>query len=147
VTVDSNRADRTASGGAPEGRPVPLVVGAVIALAQGAALAAWGCYDLVAGLVGTPHNRGLAELGGLVILLLGVMPLLAGRGLLRLRRWGRSPALMADSICLPVAYYMGQSGGLAVLPAVLIALLGLSGIVALLHPRVTAALEGPRPQG
>ncbi|MFF4649763.1 hypothetical protein [Streptomyces sp. NPDC001380] len=140
MTTDSPRAKNAPAAT----RPAPLVAGAVIALVQGAALAAWGLYDIVAGLVGAPHNRGLAELGGVVILLLGLLPLLAGRGLLRLSRWGRTPALLTDSICLPVAYYMGQSGGVMAVLAVLVALLGLAGIAALLHPRVTAVLEAPR---
>jgi hypothetical protein len=124
---------------------VPLVVGALIAFVQGTALALWGLYDLVAGLVGSPHlGRGLAEFGGVVILLLGLLPLLAGRALLKLRRWGRSPALLVDSTCLPVAYYMAQSGGAMIAAAVLVALLGVTGIVALLHPKVTAVLETPR---
>lgn len=118
-----------------------LLVGAVIAFVQGAALAVWGVYDLVAGLVGTPHNRGLAELGGLVLVLIGAMPLLAGRGLLRTRRWGRSPALMADSLCLPVAWYMGHSGGAMIAASVVVGLVGVAGIVALLNPQVTEALE------
>ncbi|WP_055587340.1 hypothetical protein [Peterkaempfera griseoplana] len=138
MTVDSAPA-KTPS--AAEPRPTPLVAGALIAFVQGAALAAWGVYDVVAGFTGTPHNRGLAEFGGVVILLMGVLPLLAGRGLLRRSRWGRSPALLTDSICLPVAWNMWQSGGVMAVLAVLVALLGLAGIVALLHPAVTAALE------
>ncbi|WP_377269444.1 hypothetical protein [Peterkaempfera sp. SMS 1(5)a] len=138
MTVDSPRAE-TPSAAVP--RPVPLVAGALIAFVQGAALAGWGVYDVVAGFTGAPHNRGLAEFGGVVILLMGVLPLLAGRGLLRRNRWGRSPALLTDSICLPVAWNMWQSGGVMAVLAVLVALLGLAGIVALLHPAVTEALE------
>ncbi|WP_162824314.1 hypothetical protein [Peterkaempfera bronchialis] len=141
MTVQSPRAE---SAPAAAIRPAPLVAGAVIALVQGAALAVWGGYDVIAGLTGSPHNRGLAEFGGVVILLMGVLPLLAGRGLLRFKRWGRTPALLTDSLCLPVAYYMWQTGGAMTVAAVLIALLGLAGIAALLHPKVTAVLETPR---
>ncbi|MFJ6212953.1 hypothetical protein ACIQGZ_06425 [Streptomyces sp. NPDC092296] len=148
MTADSSGADRALADTAPAAtRPAPLLAGAVIALVQGAVLAAWGVYDMVAALTGTPHNRGLAEFGGVVILLMGVLPLLAGRGLLRRGRWGRSPALLTDSICLPVAYYMWQSGGAMSVAAVLVLLLGLAGIGSLLHPRVTAVLESPRTQG
>lgn len=138
MTVDSPRAQTAPTA---VSRPAPLVAGAVIAFVQGAALAAWGVYDVVAGFTGTPHNRGLAEFGGVVILLMGVLPLLAGRGLLRGSRWGRTPALLTDSICLPVAWNMWQSGGAMTAAAVLVALLGLGGIVALLHPAVTRVLE------
>ena len=125
-------------------RPGPLVAGAVIAFAQGSVLAAWGLYVAVAGLIGDPDDVGRAELGGAVILLLGVLPLLAGRGLLRLSRWGRTPALLTDSICLPVAYYMWPGGGVLSGLAVVIGLVGLAGIAALLHPRVTEVLETRR---
>ncbi|MFI6443109.1 hypothetical protein [Kitasatospora sp. NPDC050543] len=129
--------------GAAAGRPTALLVGAAITALEGAALVAWGLYDMVAGLVGDPIDRGLTEFGGLLIVLLGVLPLLAGRALLGLRRWGRSPAVLTNSICLPVAYYMWPGGGALAAAAVAVALLGLAGIGALLNPRVTAALYAP----
>ncbi|MFC9327139.1 hypothetical protein [Kitasatospora sp. NPDC057015] len=125
-------------------RPTSLTVGAAIAALQGAALVVWGGYDMIAALVGDPINRGLSEFGGLVIVLLGVLPLLAARGLLRLRSWGRSPAVLTSSICLPVAYYMWQAGGVMAALAVVVGLLGIVGIGALLNPTVTAVLYPPR---
>lgn len=109
---------------------------------EGAALAGWGLYDLVAGFTGSDAAFGRTETGGLVLLLMGLLPLLAGRALLRGRKWGRSPAVLTNSICLPVAYYMWQSGGAMAVAAVAVGLLGLAGIVALLNPRVTAVLYG-----
>ncbi|MFJ5232704.1 hypothetical protein ACIQBJ_22760 [Kitasatospora sp. NPDC088391] len=123
-------------------RPVPLLVGAGITALEGAAMAGWGLYDLVAGFLGEDADFGRAELGGAVLLLMGLLPLLAGRALLRRQRWGRSPAVLTNSICLPVAYYMWQSGGAMAVAAVAVAVLGLAGIVALLNPRVTAVLYG-----
>ncbi|MCX5210857.1 hypothetical protein OG689_16425 [Kitasatospora sp. NBC_00240] len=125
-------------------RPTSLLVGAAIAALQGAALAVWGGYDMIAALVGDPIDRGLSVFGGFVILLLGVMPLLAARGLLKLRSWGRSPAVLTSSICLPVAYYMWQTGGVMSVLAVVVALLGIVGIGSLLNPTVTAVLYPPR---
>ncbi|MFG3050564.1 hypothetical protein ACGFZP_06335 [Kitasatospora sp. NPDC048239] len=125
-------------------RPVPLVVGAAITALEGAALAVVGVLDMVHALTSDAKNLGLHEFGGLLIVLLGVFPLLAGQALLKGRRWGRSPALLTNSICLPVAYYMGQSGGPMVAVAAVIGLLGLAGIGSLLNPRVTATLYGPR---
>ncbi len=125
-------------------RPAPLLLGAGITVLEGVALAGWGVYDLVAGLAGDPAALGRSEAGGVVLLLMGLLPLLAGRALLLGRRWGRSPAVLTNSICLPVAYYMGQSGGAMAGAAVAVAVLGLTGIVALLNPKVTALLYRPQ---
>ncbi len=125
-------------------RPTTLLVGAAITALEGAALVAWGGYDMVAALTGEPINRGLSEFGGLVILLLGVLPLLAARALLRARAWGRSPAVLTNSVCLPVAYNMWQSGGAMAVVAVPVAVLGLVGIGALLNPTATAVLYPAR---
>ncbi|WP_371479591.1 hypothetical protein [Kitasatospora sp. NBC_00315] len=125
-------------------RPTTLRVGAAITALQGAALVVWGGYDMVAALTGETMNRGLTEFGGLVILLLGLLPLLAARALLRARAWGRSPAVLTNSICLPVAYYMWQSGGATAAAGVAVGLLGVVGIGALLNPTATAVLYPPR---
>lgn len=98
---------------------------------------------IVAGLVETTRNQGLVEYGGSVILLLGLLPLFASWALLRLRRWGRSPAVLTHSTCLPVAYYMFQSGGMMPAVGALVGLAGLAGLVTTLHPRVTALLYQP----
>lgn len=121
-------------------RPTPLLVGAALSAVEGAALAAWGLYMIVAALVEGTRNQGLAVFGGVVILLMGLLPLLASRGLLRLRRWGRTPAVLTHSLCLPIAYYMAQTGGLRTALGVAVGVAGLVGIVALLNPRVTAVL-------
>ncbi|MGW4381931.1 hypothetical protein [Kitasatospora sp. NPDC004531] len=130
-----------AAASAPD-RPVPLLVGAGITALEGAAMAGWGVYDLISGFLGDDAAFGRTEMGGAVLLLMGLLPLLAGRALLRGQRWGRSPAVLTNSICLPVAYYMWQSGGGMVAVGAAIAVLGLVGIVALLNPRVTAVLYG-----
>jgi hypothetical protein len=112
----------------------------VITMLEGAALTGWGLYDMISGLAGSSADLGRSEYGGVVLLLMGLLPLFAGRALLGLRRWGRSPALLTHSICLPVAYYMWQGDGLVPALAVVVGGLGLAGIVSLLHPRVTAVL-------
>ncbi|KDN83432.1 hypothetical protein [Kitasatospora cheerisanensis] len=137
MTVESAPATTSA----PD-RPVPLLVGAGITALEGAAMAGWGIYDLVSGFAGDDAAFGRTEMGGAVLLLMGLLPLLAGRGLLRGQKWGRSPAVLTNSICLPVAYYMWQSGGAMVAVGAAIGVLGLVGIVALLNPRVTAVLYG-----
>ncbi|MEU3492328.1 hypothetical protein [Kitasatospora cineracea] len=124
-------------------RPVPLLVGAATTALEGAAMAGWGVYNLLSGFTGADADFGRAELGGAVLLLMGLLPLLAARALLRGQRWGRSPAVLTNSICLPVAYYMWQPGGAAMTAAgVAVAVIGLAGIVTLLNPKVTAVLYG-----
>ncbi|MDH6112748.1 hypothetical protein P3T36_002467 [Kitasatospora sp. MAP12-15] len=130
----------TAETATPAARPPLLLVGAALSAVEGAALAAWGLYMTVAGLVEDTRNQGLNEFGGVVILLMGVLPLAAAWGLLRLRRWGRSPSVLIHTLCLPVAYFMAQIGGLTAALGILIGLFGLLGMVALLTPRVTEAL-------
>ncbi|WP_033212049.1 hypothetical protein [Kitasatospora phosalacinea] len=131
----------SATATAPAARPVPLLVGAALTALEGAAMAGWGVYNLAAGFTGA-DDFGRAELGGAVLLLMGLLPVLAGRALLRGQRWGRSPAVLTNSICLPVAYYMWQSGGGMIAVGAAIGLLGLVGIGTLLNPRVTALLYG-----
>ncbi|MFD7640228.1 hypothetical protein ACFV4P_06225 [Kitasatospora sp. NPDC059795] len=123
-------------------RPVPLLVGAGITALEGAAMAGWGIYDLISGFAGSGADFGRTEMGGIVLLLMGLLPLMAGRALLRGQKWGRSPAVLTNSICLPVAYYMWQSGGGMVAVGAAIGVVGLIGIVSLLNPRVTAVLYG-----
>ncbi|MFG3223452.1 hypothetical protein ACGF07_01545 [Kitasatospora sp. NPDC048194] len=121
-------------------RPVPLTVGAAITALEGVALAVVGVSDMVSAVSGQAKQLALNEFGGLVIVLLGVLPVLAARALLRERRWGRSPAVLTNSICLPVAYYMIQSGGAMIAVGAVVGLLGLVGIGSLLNPKTTAAL-------
>ncbi|MFB6891261.1 hypothetical protein ACFCX4_18365 [Kitasatospora sp. NPDC056327] len=137
-------AESTAPVPAPgTGRPTALTVGAAITAVEGAALVVVGVWDMVAALSGKSEQLALNEFGGLVIVLLGVLPVLAARALLRTRRWGRSPAVLTNSICLPVAYYMTQSGGAMTAAGAAVGLLGLVGIGALLSPKATAALYAP----
>ncbi|MFH8379638.1 hypothetical protein ACH4E7_01655 [Kitasatospora sp. NPDC018058] len=121
-------------------RPVSLTLGAAITALEGAALAVVGVSDMVSALSGQAKQLALNEFGGLVIVLLGVLPVLAARALLKERRWGRSPAVLTNSICLPIAYYMVQSGGAMIAVGVVVGLLGLVGIGSLLNPKSTAAL-------
>ncbi|MFD5087731.1 hypothetical protein ACFVYP_21455 [Kitasatospora sp. NPDC058201] len=137
-------AESTAPVPAPgSARPTALTLGAAITALEGAALAVVGVWDMVAALSGESKQLALNEFGGLVIVLLGVLPLLAARALLKGRRWGRSPAVLTNSTCLPVAYYMWQSGGPMAAVALAVAAIGLTGIGALLSPRATEALYAP----
>ncbi|MFC1417327.1 hypothetical protein [Streptacidiphilus cavernicola] len=139
--------DARSTAPAAAARPWTLVGGAAIALTQGVLIAGYGAYLMVAALF--THTRtgvGLTEFGAVIVLLLGLLPLLAGRALLRLKRWGRSPAVMVDTLCLAVTYFTFQNGGLQLPVGIVIGLLGIGGVVLLLHPRTTAVLwpEGGR---
>lgn len=54
---------------------------------EGAALAVGGVYMLVMGLLGRPDSPEQAEMGGLTLTVLALIPLLAARGLLLRRSW------------------------------------------------------------
>ncbi|NYI06317.1 hypothetical protein [Allostreptomyces psammosilenae] len=157
--------NRTETVNDPAGGPAPgdaagrsmVRAAALIAAAQGVLVAvpalgmAWvGLFgDPGEGLLGmedgyTPGTTRDALIGALVLLLTAAIPLTAGHGLWRLRRWGRGPALTANLFCLPVAYEMATNGGALVAGGVLLGLSGLAGLVLLLHP---AALRAMAPAG
>jgi hypothetical protein len=122
-------------------RPWTLTVGAWFSVAQGVIIAAYGIYVMTAPLVSTSKTGvGMAEFAGVLLLLMGLLPLAAGRALLRLKRWGRSPAVMIDTLCLAVAYFAFQNGGAQIALGLTVGLVGIAGVVLLLHPRTTAVL-------
>lgn len=118
-------------------RPKPLLIGAGLTLLEGAAFAGGGLYITVVGLLGHTAKVSYLVYTGGFLLAFGLWALLAGRALLRGRKWGRSPAVMTSSLCFLAAYYMWQTQGPL---AVLIALVGVVGIASLLNPRVTEIL-------
>lgn len=122
-------------------RPWTLTTASLLSLVQGVAILGYGLYVMVNALVSHVNTGvGLTEFGGVVLLLMGLLPLLAGRALLQGKRWGRSPAVLIDTLCLAVTWFMVQLGGAAVAIGVLIGLVGVGGVVLLLHPRTTAML-------
>jgi hypothetical protein len=122
-------------------RPRTLTFGAWFSIVQGVVIAAYGVYVMVAPLAtSTKTGVGMAEFAGVLLLLMGLLPLAAGRALLRLKKWGRSPAVMVDTLCLAIAYFACQNGGAFVALGLAVGLIGIGGIVLLLHPRTTAAL-------
>ena len=125
---------------APE-RPRTLTVGAWFSIVQGVVIAAYGIYVMVAPLAGSTRTGvGMTEFAGGLLLLMGLLPLAAGRALLQLKKWGRSPAVMVDTLCLAVAYFAVQNGGAFIALGVAVGLAGIAGVVLLLHPRTTAVL-------
>ncbi|QMU79205.1 hypothetical protein GXW83_29355 [Streptacidiphilus sp. PB12-B1b] len=125
----------------PAARPWTLTAGAATAVLQGVVIALYGVYLMVTAV--TSHTRsdlGGTAFGGGIVVILGMLPLFAGRALLRRRRWGRSPAVMMDTLCLAVAYVAVRHGGGDLPLGIAVGLFGVAGIVLLLHPRSTAAL-------
>ncbi|GHF51644.1 hypothetical protein GCM10010218_36590 [Streptomyces mashuensis] len=137
---------RTAAAPGPaRPRPAGLTAAAVLTGLEGLVLAAAGVLLLVMGLLGTPDSPRQAETGGLTVLVLALLPLLAARGLWLLRRWSRGPAVITQIMALPVAWTLFNGGGLMVAGAVALALAAVATLVLLVNPTATGALgAGPR---
>ncbi|MFD6417283.1 hypothetical protein [Streptomyces sp. NPDC060194] len=128
---------------APEGRvetPVRLAVAAAVCAAEGLALAGWGVYLLVMGLVGDPDSPRQAETGGLTMIALAVLPLVAARGLRLRRSWSRGPTLIMQLVALPVSWSLVQGGGVLLPVGILLALAAVAVLVTVLNPTTTHAL-------
>ncbi|MBI0384604.1 hypothetical protein JBE27_52205, partial [Streptomyces albiflaviniger] len=90
---------------APTGpRPARLTAAAVLAAAEGVVLLGFGVYVLIMGLTGNPESPQQAEMLGVTVLALALLPLLAARGLWLRRRWSRGPATITQLMALPVAW-------------------------------------------
>jgi hypothetical protein len=90
------------------GSPLSLVAGLVAA--QGVGLVGVAVFYLVELVVATTSDVGRALVTAALAVLAGVGLLLVGRGLLRGRRWARSPALVTNLILVPVAVGLVQGG-------------------------------------
>lgn len=113
-------------------RPATVTAAAAATALPGVALTAYGVYQLVAGLTGTPMNRSMAETLGVLYLLFGLGIAWVALGLLRCQPWARTPALMTFLLIGGVAYWMLQ-GGYDLYAAVSIAY-GVFGLVLLFAP-------------
>lgn len=121
-------------------RPARLTVAAALAAVEGAALAVFGAYLLVMGLIGNPDSPQQAEMGGLTLLALAVLPLAAARGLVLRRRWSRGPALIVQLMAIPVAWTLVSTGGLWTAAGVVLGAVALTVLVLLINPTATEAL-------
>ncbi|WP_435797338.1 hypothetical protein [Streptomyces clavifer] len=113
---------------------------------EGAALVIGGIYMLVMGLLGSPDSPRQAEMGGLTLLVLGLIPLFAARGLLLRRSWSRGPALITQIMALPVAWTLLRAQGALIPVGIALAVVAVTALVLLLSPATTQALgiRGPR---
>lgn len=88
----------------PEPLASPVGRAAVLVALEGVVLLVFGAVYAVAGVRGQAETRVGAELGALLVGLAGVGLLLVARGLLRRRRWARSPAVAVQLVTLLTAF-------------------------------------------
>ncbi|MEN8651004.1 hypothetical protein ABCR94_10265 [Streptomyces sp. 21So2-11] len=132
---------------AADPRPARLTAAAALAAVEGLALLVGGAYMLVMGLLGSPDKPEQAEMGGVTLIALAVLPLVAARGLLKCRAWSRGPALITQLMALPVAWTLLRSEGSLLIPAgIVLAAVAVTSLVLLINPRTARALgiRGPR---
>ncbi|MBV9024785.1 MAG: DUF2127 domain-containing protein [Streptomycetaceae bacterium] len=121
-------------------RPCRLTVAAALAALQGMVLALGGVYMMAMPLFGRPMSVQEAEMGGLTVLAMAALPLVAAYGLWHARRWSRGPVLIIELIALPVAWTMAQNGGAMLAAAVALDIVAVAELVLLVHPAATEAL-------
>ncbi|CAL9589299.1 hypothetical protein [Streptomyces sp. enrichment culture] len=126
-------------------RPGRLTAAAALAALEGLALVVGGAWMLVGGLTGHPDDRTSAVTGGVTLIVLALLPLLAARGLLARRGWSRGPAVVTQIMALPVAYTMVRADGMAIAAGVVLGAVAVAGLVLLVNPTTTQALgiRGP----
>jgi hypothetical protein len=146
VTSQQNPAPEAAEAAQQaEGRPARLTAAAALAALEGLALLAGGAWMLVEGVSGAPDDRRSAVTGGITLIVLALLPLLAARGLLGRRSWSRGPAVVTQIMALPVAYSLLQADSLAIPAGIALAAVAVTTLVLLINPATTQALgiKGP----
>jgi hypothetical protein len=121
-------------------RPGRITAAAAVAGLEALALFATGVYLLVLGLGGRPDDPGQAVALGVTVLVIGILPLIAARGLLNRRSWSRGPAMITNIIALPVAYALVRSSGALVPIGIAVAVVAVAGLVLLISVATTQAL-------
>lgn len=126
-------------------RPRRLTYAALLAALEGLALVVGGVWILVLGLTGHPDDRQQAVTGGITLVVLALLPLLAARGLLGCRSWSRGPAVITQLLALPVAYNLLQADSMAIPAGIALAVVAVTSLVLLVNPETTRALgiRGP----
>lgn len=121
--------------------PLPrrLTAAAVLTALEGLALAGPGIAVLYMGIAGGA-DPVQALTGGVTLLVLAALPLVAARGLRLGRRWSRSPALITQLMALPVAWMLWVGGGSMRAAAVALALTAVAVPVLLMNEKATVAL-------
>ncbi|WP_405822021.1 hypothetical protein OG241_37920 [Streptomyces sp. NBC_01390] len=130
---------------AEEPRPLRLTAAAVLAALEGLALVTGGAFILVLGLTGDPDDRQQAVTGGVTLIVLALLPLLAARGLLGRRSWSRGPAVITQIMALPVAYNLLRADSMAIPGGIVLGVVAVTALVLLVNQETTRALgiRGP----
>ncbi|MFI8400827.1 hypothetical protein ACIGG5_11385 [Streptomyces sp. NPDC085463] len=138
--------ERTPVGGAEQTpRPTRLAAAAAVAGVEALGLVAGGVYMLVKALTGTSGDLTGAVTGAVTLLVLGLIPLAAARGLWLRRSWSRGPAVITQILALPVAWQMLQANSALIPAGAVLAVLAVTGLVLLVSPAATEALGIRRP--
>lgn len=126
-------------------RPRRLTYAAALSALEGLALLVGGVWMLVFGLTGDGVDRQTGITGGITVLVLALLPLLAARGLLLRRSWSRGPAVITQILALPVAYNLLQADSVAIPAGIALAAVAVTSLVLLVNPATTRALgiKGP----
>ncbi|MFB6554718.1 MULTISPECIES: hypothetical protein [unclassified Streptomyces] len=126
-------------------RPGRLTAAAALAALEGLALVVGGAWMLVGGLTGHPDDRTSAITGGVTLIVLALLPLLAARGLIGRRGWSRGPAVITQIMALPVAYNLLQADSVAIPAGIVLGVVAVTALVLLVNPTTTQALgiRGP----
>ncbi|MFF4173400.1 hypothetical protein [Streptomyces sp. NPDC001744] len=126
-------------------RPTRLAAAAAVTGVEALGLLAGGVYMLVRTLTGAPGDLTGALTGAVTLVLLGLIPLAAARGLWLRRSWSRGPAVITQILALPVAWQMLRADGALIPAGAVLAVLALSGLVLLVNPATNEALGIRRP--
>ncbi|MDQ0599012.1 hypothetical protein QF037_003357 [Streptomyces canus] len=126
-------------------RPRRLIYAAALAALEGLALVVGGVWMLVAAFTGDSDNRQTGVTGGITVIALALLPLLAARGLLARRSWSRGPAVITQILALPVAYNLLQADSVAIPAGIVLAVVAVTALVLLVNAETTRALgiRGP----
>lgn len=126
-------------------RPRRLTYAAALAGLEGLALVVGGVWLLVEGIVADPDDRQSAITGGITLIVLALLPLLAARGLLARRSWSRGPAVITQIMALPVAYNLLQADSAAIPAGIVLAVVAVAALILLINAETTRALgiRGP----
>ncbi|OIJ67026.1 hypothetical protein [Streptomyces mangrovisoli] len=126
-------------------RPRRLTWAAALAAVEGLALAAGGIWMLVLGLTRDSGDKQGSVSGGVTLIVLALLPLLAARGLLARRSWSRGPAVITQIMGLFVAYDLLQADSVAIPVGIALAVVSVAVLVLLVNPATTEALgiKGP----
>ncbi|HEU5160636.1 MAG TPA: hypothetical protein VFU43_26800 [Streptosporangiaceae bacterium] len=124
-------------------RPRTLTVAAGLQAAEGLAALVFGLFVGWEAVFGTPLETGGAFGVAVLGILGGAGMLVVARGLLRLRRWGRAPALVTQLLAIFVAWNLIQSDQFGYgLPLAACAIA--AAVLLLSRPSTQALYENPR---